>query len=598
MGYKKVGEGGARYVLSSKTGATLYRAQLADGRWFELSEPQIFVEMFGAIGGDAAHDDQPAIQAAIDYNEEYRSGVVWCVSGRVYYLSKTITVNPTRTSIEGLSAIWDFRLMPVEAMDRPKVPEKGPATDADRQAACVLICDPPSPQGTQYGQDSHYCRGLKVIGPASQPASADGFYFDTATAAFSSRWTFYNVEAVQNLARGLVLRNRSYLAKFYACAFGGAEAGVEFIRGEDAGENFSFFGGFMGSNGGAALKNNGGEFYLFGVSMDFPKSFIDQSAGQTHCFGCHFETNPGALSTRRPFDIGGELYINGGQIMGGAALDGSPIPYDCFFHTRTNTSRVILSNVWGYNWQGGDHVICGGPGRIVIDRLLGGWNWNIPGIIKRDAIHSLAGKAGLFEDKEANLDLWVSGQGAPTRESRARVVWDGHDHAAAAAPATRFLSAERSDKAAHSGSGSLAIVKAGFGHGSGADVSVLIAFPPGGGHLRSCEFWVKPVVAQPSALTAPLFTQLLWASVIGRDGFGVPQFGETHYTGEAKLTVDCSRTDHPWSRLAYGDPIYTDPSDPLGGYAPAWATHLLLRINLVSLPPMTLYLDDLHVFAV
>jgi hypothetical protein len=296
----------------------------------------------------------------------------------------------------------------------------GHSTDAAGNA-CILVRV--SGDSTQYGQDSHYCRGLKVKGPISYPNLADGFYFDTPTPAFSSRWTFYNVEATENLGRGLVLRDRAYLAKAYASSFGGFHAGIEFLGGEDAGENFSLFGGNLSSSGGPALKNHGGEFYLFGVSVDFPKAFIDQTAGMTHCFGCHFETGTRGGFAGRPFAIAGELYIDGGQIMGGAPLDGSPIPYDTFFYARDSHSRIVLSNIWGYNWQGAAHVMCGGPGRFVIERLLGGTNWNIPGIVKRDPAHSLVGEAGLFERADSRLDLWVEGQGATKRIARDRVAW-------------------------------------------------------------------------------------------------------------------------------------------------------------------------------
>jgi hypothetical protein len=127
----------------------------------------------------------------------------------------------------------------------------------------------------------------------------------------------------------------------------------------------------------------------------------------------------------------------------------------------------------------------------------------------------------------------------------------------------------------------------------------LIPFPPGGHRLRSCEFWVKAVGdLGAGAAPATLFTQVLWASLIGRDSHGVPAFGQTQYTGEAKLDLRGPTAKGVWSRLAYGDPLYADPSDPDGGYAPVWATHLWLQINLVSLPPITLFLDDLYAFAI
>jgi hypothetical protein len=575
-GHSTVGLGAARYVATTQETTAPHRARTANGRWFELAEPLVFVEMFGARGNDSSWDDHPGIQAAIDYNEDVLGGVVWCSPGRTYFLGATVVIDPTRTSIEGGSASWDFRL---------KRFERG-------ENACVLVRDPPLPRGAQYGQDSHYCRGLKVKGPRANPTVADGFYFDTTVAVFSSRWTFYNVEAIECLGRGLVLGNRAYLSKVYASSFIGFTAGVEFLGGVDAGENISFFGGNLGSSGGAGLKNNGAEFYLFGVSIDFPKAFIHQAAGTTHCFGCHFETGSRAGFAGRPFDIAGELMIEGGQIMGGAPLDGSPIDFDYFFYARDHRSRIILSNVWGYNWQGSEHVICGGPGRFVIERLLGGTNWNIPGVVKRDSMHSLTGDAGLFEQPSTALDVWVTAANATQRINRSHLLWSDRSERLGE------LSVERSVAQARTGAGSLAITKTGVGMGTDAECHVLIPFPSGGGRIRACEFWLLSAPHAPSATTAVLFTQLSWASLIGRDSDGVPQLGQTEYNGEAKLVVDLAHATSSWSRLSYGDPVYADPSDALVGYAPAWATHLRLSISLVSLPAITVFMDDLYAFAI
>jgi len=586
--------GAARYVFTKDKGPAPHRAASANGRWFELAEALAFVEMFGALGGEPEHDDGPAIQATIDYVASKGGGVVWCTPGQTYYLGQTIIIDPTRVSIEAGSAVWDFRLKPFRGRGESSGEAANPAPKDDNSiaianSACILVRVPPN--STQYGQDSHYCRGLKVKGSPSRPTVADGFYFDTPTVAFSSRWTFYNVEATDNLGRGLVLRNRAYLAKAYASSFAGFHAGVEFLGGEDAGENFSFFGGNLGSGGGPALKNNGGEFYLFGVSADFPKSFIHQTGGAIHCFGCHFETGERAHFEGRPFDIAGDLYINGGQIMGGAPLGDSTIPYDYFFYASEPHTRIILNNVWGYNWQGAAHVMCGGPGRFVIERILGGSNWNIPGIVKRDPTHSLLGDAGLFERTDTGLDLWVAGQGASRRLDRNHVIWsdNGRDYAS--------VLAERTSLASHSGASSLAFTKNGVGVGTGAEFNLLVPFPPGGNRLRALEFWVKPLF-QGGGANGQLFTQLYWANIIQRDSFGVPIFGQTQYCGEAKLTFHQDNNKQDWSRLAYGDPLYADPSDPSGGYAPVWATYLWLHISLIGLPPMTLFLDDIYAFAI
>lgn len=71
MGYAVVGCGAARYVLSQDSGVAPWRVQVADGRWFELAEPQPDTYMFGGVG-DGVHDDTAAILAQHDYCRRYR----------------------------------------------------------------------------------------------------------------------------------------------------------------------------------------------------------------------------------------------------------------------------------------------------------------------------------------------------------------------------------------------------------------------------------------------------------------------------------------------------------------------------------------------
>ncbi len=65
-GYSRLGIGAARYVASSNSGATAFRAQSANGRWFELAEDVPTAHMFGALGDDN-NNDAPPLQAFLDY---------------------------------------------------------------------------------------------------------------------------------------------------------------------------------------------------------------------------------------------------------------------------------------------------------------------------------------------------------------------------------------------------------------------------------------------------------------------------------------------------------------------------------------------------
>lgn len=65
-GHSRPGIGAARYRATARTGATAFRACVADGRWFELDDPQPDVTMFGALVDDR-EDDTVAWHAAIAF---------------------------------------------------------------------------------------------------------------------------------------------------------------------------------------------------------------------------------------------------------------------------------------------------------------------------------------------------------------------------------------------------------------------------------------------------------------------------------------------------------------------------------------------------
>ena len=68
-GYSVVGRGSATYVSTTNTGATAWRVQTANGRWFELCEPKVSPRMLGAAGdyGSGNTDDTSALPPYFTY---------------------------------------------------------------------------------------------------------------------------------------------------------------------------------------------------------------------------------------------------------------------------------------------------------------------------------------------------------------------------------------------------------------------------------------------------------------------------------------------------------------------------------------------------
>lgn len=61
-GYSATGVGAALYAVTASTGATAYRKQSQDGRWFELAEPVITPPM---VGANLVSDARPRLQEAL-----------------------------------------------------------------------------------------------------------------------------------------------------------------------------------------------------------------------------------------------------------------------------------------------------------------------------------------------------------------------------------------------------------------------------------------------------------------------------------------------------------------------------------------------------
>lgn len=539
-------------TTSADNGGTII-VDAAGNRWYrEFSGSEVDVGWFGALGGMPAVSDSVAIQAAHDYVEQVLGGgVVANRSGQVYYNDRTLRFNPTRVSLLGGSATYDWRLkmfiaqsaMPELVANNnfaaagtswlsgtltprfnwtfsssgasfappnpggqgefgdfgqqlpgvqagnicsvtvvvPTLSQVGdqkyldisirtgiggpggngvgfgdgatntltaPGTytflltaPADTTSGgawlnvssnndvllssisvklvpdndCFLIQTPNNSFGSQFGQDFHFFRDLKITGGTVNQPLAVAVDLNTVTASFSSRLSFYNVEC-DNVGFAFVAQNNSYLIRSFSCTWNGSVNGVSFLGGtQDGGENISFYGGNVGGQTGYAVVNAGGELYFHSVSFDFPAGFI-QSTGSAPiicCYGCHFETRASAMTALRPFDNSGYLGIFGGYILGGGN-DGATIPFDFFFYNETSSSITVLDGVFGFAWYTNTGQTGGGPGQILTTNLQPLSNSQISGIINRTTIQSAVGAAGLFEDGISLLDSWVGGPtGAP-----------------------------------------------------------------------------------------------------------------------------------------------------------------------------------------
>lgn len=711
-GYAQLGLGAARYRVARVGPANNYRVQTANGRWFELCEPEPYVEMFGAVGNVPSRDDYRAVASAIAFNESRGGGVIRFDGSKTYFLSKTIAVDPTLTSIEAGGATLDFRLKEfLDFADQPELVMNGTfgsgasgwtfgpagsnwsfrdgravhesasgdrgnvfgvfgqriaAIQPDQDYVLTIVIDSASPRrdkrllsvaigdglveaggndarpdrqgvsidqpgthtvhirtpatiapGTgwllfksnasvviasislklrpdntcllvrakaaQYGQTRRYCMGLRIVGPARASKLADGIRFDTEANAFSSRWALYSCEFAINLGRGLVLGNRSYLLQAYSTWFSGSDACVETLTGtEDAGESIDFFSCTFG-NGGIGIKNSGGmEIKLHGGSIDYCRQFF-KGCGQTSLFGTHLEMAEPKSADQYPVELtgAGDFKMNGGTI-----LIGSKGTNDFMFYGADPFSRVILKDVDAYGWPAAKGQLMGGAGRLMIDNLWWGANHRIVSVIKRDPIHSVFGSGGQFEGGAIAIGCAVSSPAGKNNGPFA-TRFDANNSVFAA-------SLSLSKNYARSGSQSLKYIKT---WGRGTATPIMIFAPIERRKMISCEFWYLCPRSLSGAAADTIWFDLDFAQFMGFDENRLPIVAQTARCQEIAVQIDQSTGMMDWVPMQLTS-TYADHTSPTDGYAPDWATHMLISVNPINMAEnFEMYFDNLYGFA-
>lgn len=108
-GHSTRGVGPARYVETATTGATAFRAQSANGRWFELAEPEPYAEQLGLVSGTVS--GAIAIQNATRLN----AGIAWLNAaggGVIRFVPKVYTFGASiiwKSAVQLRGSGWNFR---------------------------------------------------------------------------------------------------------------------------------------------------------------------------------------------------------------------------------------------------------------------------------------------------------------------------------------------------------------------------------------------------------------------------------------------------------------------------------------------------------
>jgi hypothetical protein len=279
--------------------------------------------------------------------------------------------------------------------------------------------------------------------------AVDGMTFDTPQATYSTQAALYDIRCTTGIGRAVVMQNRAYLMRFFACRLIGRECALDTLPGsEDAGENISFVACQMGSGQGGpgtgpAVRNPGGfGLHFFGCSFDFPAQWY-KGRGSVEFHGCWLEKNMIVSAAVFSIDVeAGHVQMYGGRIQFDG-WDGSS-PADTPFRVADGAT-LSLTGVDVSGARSLTECWVTGIGNFRTSNLRG--LSNSPYLISRDDSHNLLGSGGHFQGATITPNIWVNSPGGTSQSAniqpdRRHVLWQTTGtFTAAAVVATKNLSA-------------------------------------------------------------------------------------------------------------------------------------------------------------
>lgn len=436
------------------------------------------------------------------------------------------------------------------------------------------------PDSQQYGHAPFEISGIELIGDGRDNYGV-GIELSTLPSLLSSRTTLRDL-SIHGFNSNLKISSRGYGIKGFSIDSYDANYALETVdSATEAGEEISFHSCFW-FNSHVAIQNPGNyELRFFGGSFDYCGQVL--GAGGIEAHSCHFEFNRPTVSTKYPFHCSGQLYINGGYILIAGEPDDTPL-YDHLFYTDTKFSRIRLKNVGAYNWHTATDALHGGLGRFESEGIAGPGNKQVAQATTRTDDANLFGPGGRFEATDSSIQImtWItSGSTNTVRTDRYNLSWSDTPGSSASVG----ISATNP----YEGTKSIRCNKIGVGTAKG--LRWWLAAPVKPRQAVNMEYYMRtePTV---SGGTAALNLAGYFLQVLGADADGIPISGATQFFGETNVNVDLTGpTDWTYRRLLT---TYSDASSPNDGYAPEWATHCLLRIDMGQMPAgMVLRLDAL-----
>ncbi len=598
------GVGSAAYRLAADQAgsASPSRARSKDGRWFELDEATPTPEMFGSIGDGSSHPaaeyfrhltslqaiypfaqslveemDWLGWQAALNHGGGIRAGAAkYVMCSRTRDSQRPLEVVAGRSWVEGFGCTLDF--------SRFELPV------ANRSAKVTLPC---AVHLTRDGAAEHYpiyqpLRGLRIVGPGTGHGLVGARWssqkdLDGNLAVFEqSSFTGFDI--------GFSFEAGAYLTVMYDVLINACGVCVSYTGGRNSGENFRFFGGSI-ANSEVALTNSGGaEFTFFGTAMDYLTQCIVQNRGRIELHGVHAEMPLPARSGKPLFECiqGGSINWFGGMFLGAGEIGAAAEPP---IRLTSPLCRMGFFGTQLYNLTSRAGVACSGMGTLSAQGWQNSGNPNIgPALISDARNQDLFGGAGSFEPS-GDLAFLAT----PNGPNLPGGIY-GQAHAEATDRWTsRFLSAAITNEFAHSNSHSLALTKRGESAGGPDNQFVIFVPVQATQNAWVSLYWLQPKHIVSNADNAPLFVRGFWVQQIGTDTLGRPLLADNAvFTGEKTIKVPF-KGSLIWTRWLHNTTFVQSDQNSAGrsSSAPARTTHLAIVFDTQSLPPMTIYLDDI-----
>ncbi len=445
---------------------------------------------------------------------------------------------------------------------------------------------------TRDGAAEHYpimqpFAGVEINGPPASSGLTSGILIKSFSNLDGNISRTEDVN-VNGFYYALNLSDGAYLHDSKNCSWGGT-IGVYFAAGaQNAGENFRFFGGGMGT-----LCNPGGaEFTLHSTTIDYVTQAITQNAGRIEAHGCHFEMDVPASAGLPLFECinGGRITMYGGMILLAGGVGTSPEPP---IKLTTSACAMVLYGTELYNLSSASGVACSGAGTLSAYGWKNSGNPNIGlKLLSNAKAMDVFGGAGSFEPVSGSpfagadpTGIYLPGGIYPQAGATSTNRWT-----------SQYLSAAVSSAYAHSGSHSLAITKTGESSGSPDNQMAIVIPVKPGQNVWYSMWWLQP--ANLGTGTATVYVRAFWGQQIGQDAMGRPLFNAMdNYKGESDIALPLagSSTWTQWNSVtAFSSGGSTDATAGLGADgAPIWANCLVILFDTEAMVPMTFYIDDI-----